>query len=220
MGSTREHSLTGDRPLAREEIERLLDRFEAGQIGREDLLGALASTDASASVGDVERQGSTLRGRARSINHVNIFVADLARSVTFYRELGLPFQLRPIRSGQGRAAYALDFEDGSFISLIVPDNPADVGKIDHFCIGLSDVDAAVDREGLRRAGIASVPLEWPGVSSAVASELDGARSPSLGFVRDPDGVLVQLADASYRFDCPNGIGFPPCAPVPAAAPGA
>jgi hypothetical protein len=34
------------------------------------------------------------------------------------------------------------------------------------------------------------------------------------FVRDPDGINVQISDAKEAFACPNGIGNPPCEVTP------
>ena len=50
--------------------------------------------------------------RARSLNHVNVGVADVARSEAFYRHLlGLPARRYIVGD-----AYALDFPDGGLIS--------------------------------------------------------------------------------------------------------
>ena len=89
-------------------FDTLLAQYEDGRLTRRQLLGAMAAIAvpavASAQPGHL---------RARSLNHVNVGVSDLARSATFYRELlGLP-QRRYIVGD----AYALDFPDGGLISL-------------------------------------------------------------------------------------------------------
>ena len=51
--------------------------------------------------------------KARSLNHLNVRVADVARSEAFYRQVfGLP-SVRPVVG----TAFALDFPSGGFISL-------------------------------------------------------------------------------------------------------
>ena len=176
----------------------LLTAYEKGKLTRRQLLASLvvASTTLSAQV-----SSSPLRGRARNINHINVRVSNLPRSAAFYAKLGLPSTLRPIIPPIGQAAYALDFQDGSLLSLIQTPESDRVGTIDHFCIGLDNFDRQRDTEAIRAAGI-DVP----------AAPLDAPESEWL-FVRDPDGVSVQISDAKQIYECPAGIGNPPCAPV-------
>lgn len=179
-------------------FDHLLTAYEKGKLTRRQLLAALVMTSTAVSA---QQSSSPLSGRARNINHINVRVSNLPRSAAFYAKLGLPTTLRPIIPPIGQAAYALDFQDGSLLSLIQTPETERVGTIDHFCIGLDDFDRQRDAEAIRASGI-DVP----------DSPLDAPESEWF-FVRDPDGTSVQISDAKQIYACPSGIGNPPCAPV-------
>ncbi len=181
--------------------DQLLTAYEEGKLTRRQLLSALVLVRMSTS-GSTEQTVSPLQGRASIFHHVNIFVSNLPRSAAFYQKLGLPLTLRPIDPVPGTAAYALDFDNGSFLSLIQTSDPERVGTIDHFCVGIDNFDFARDTAAIRAAGIDPI-------------EVDRIE---LLHMYDPDGIGVQMADAKNTLDCPNGIGFPPCAPVPGQEP--
>ena len=97
------------------------------------------------------------RVRARSLNHVNIGVSDVARSETFYRELlGLPSRRYILCD-----AYALDFPDGGLISLwpvegsncSLAAGSTVAGKIDHFGVGIDNSNAQRVASELEATGI-------------------------------------------------------------------
>ena len=112
-------------------IEALLDTYERGTVSRREV-----SRDGR------ERQSQSGVLRGVNINHVNLQVSNLDRSVEFYREL---FSLPPKREIPGRP-YALDLADGlSFLS--VPQREP-TGVIDHFCVAVEDFRA---RAGSERA---------------------------------------------------------------------
>ena len=143
------------------------------------------------------RQSTTgLQGRASLIHHLNLFVLNLPRSLAFYEKLGMPSTLRPIYPAPVGAAYAVDFTDGSFLSLTQTSDPERVG-IDHFSIGIDNFDYARDTAAIRAAGIDPTEVD----------QID------LLHMRDPDGISVQMADATNTIGCPNGIGLSPCEPV-------
>ena len=182
-------------------VDQLLTAYETGKLSRRQLLSALvlAGTSTSASAqGNV----SPLQGRASMFHHVNVFVSNLPRSAAFYQKLGLPSTLRPIYPAPGEAAYGLDFNNGSFLSLIQTSDPERVGTIDHFSIGIDNFDVERDTAAIREAGIDPI----------VVDRID------LLHMTDPDGIGVQMADTNNTIDCPNGIGVPPCEPVPGQEP--
>ncbi len=123
--------------------------------------------------------------QARSFNHLNIRVSDVARSEAFYRRvLGLP-AVRPVVG----AAFALDFPGGGFISLCPVSVPScgvkpnsRLGDIDHFGIGIDTFDAGRIESTLKAAGL-------NGVRNATTSV----------FVADPDGVIIQLSAAGQSY---------------------
>ena len=170
-----------------ESFDNLLTQYETGTMTRRDLLTAVAVLAAP-----MTARAQTGAVRARALSHVNVGVADVSRSETFYRDLlGLPARRYIVGD-----AYALDFPDGGLISLCpvaggncsLTATDATAGEIDHFGIGIENFDAArvaseldaAGFEGVRRAGSTSV------------------------LVPDPDGVIVQLSSTTERFE-----GTPP-----------
>ena len=170
-----------------ESFDNLLAQYENGTLSRRQLLVAMAMlsvpTTSRAQPGAV---------RARSLNHVNVGVADVDRSEAFYRRL-LGFPPRHYIVG---GAYALDFPDGGLISLCPTQGgncsliAADAvpGQIDHFGVGIENFNAERVAGELEAAGV-------EGVRQA---------GPTSVLVPDPDGVIVQLSSPTERFE-----GTPP-----------
>ena len=171
----------------RESFDSLLKQYEDGKLTRRQVLGAITALAVPIRAG-----AQPGRFRARSLNHVNIGVTDVAQSEAFYSTLlGVPARRYIVGD-----AYALDFPDGGLISLCPTQGgncsltAADAvpGQIDHFGVGSRKFDAervaseleAAGVEGVRRAGSTSV------------------------LVPDPDGVIVQLSSPTERFE-----GTPP-----------
>ena len=165
-----------------ESIDDLLGQYEHGRLTRRELLAAIALLFAAPSPSPAQ-DGLF---KARSFNHLNIRVADTARSEAFYRKvLGLPAN-RPVVG----AAFAIDFPDGGFISLC-PLSVASCGlkpngrpgDIDHFGVGIENFDAARVESQLKAAGLQQVR--------------NGGTSV---FVADPDGTMIQISAASETYD--------------------
>ena len=186
---------------ATKDMDQLLTSYEKGTLTRRELLSALALVGTSMSA-SAQPTVSPLQGRASMFHHVNIFVSNLPRSAAFYQKLGLPSTLRPIYPAPGGAAYGLDFNNGSFLSLIQTADPERVGTIDHFSIGIDNFDYERDTAAIKAAGI-------------TPAEVDRIE---LLHMTDPDGIAVQMTDTTNTIDCPRGIGMPPCEPVPGQAP--
>ena len=92
----------------RDTFDTLLKQYEDGKLNRRQVLGAFTAMALPAGA-----RAQTNRVRARSLQHVNVGVADLDRSEAFYRNLlGLPARRYIVGD-----AYALDFPDGGLISL-------------------------------------------------------------------------------------------------------
>ncbi len=187
---------------ATKDMDQLLTSYEKGTLTRRELLSALALVGTSMSA-SAQPTVSPLQGRASMFHHVNLFVSNLPRSAAFYQKLGLPSTLRPIYPTPGGAAYGLDFNNGSFLSLIQTGDPELVGTIDHFSIGIDNFDYERDTAAIKAAGI-------------TPAEVDRIE---LLHMTDPDGIAVQMADTTNTIDCPRGIGMPPCEPIPGQAPG-
>ncbi len=150
-------------------MDTLLATYEKGKLTRRQLLQGLAVVAAP-----VERQAGAGVLRGRNLNHVNLQVADVDRSVAFYRRL---FSLPPRRLIPGRPD-VVDLPDGDFIALARSDEP---GVINHFDVGVDDFRPEPVGEALRGAGLDR-----------------GLRvGPDFVMVEDPDGVRVQISTPDW-----------------------
>jgi catechol 2,3-dioxygenase-like lactoylglutathione lyase family enzyme len=179
-------------------VDHLLKAYERGKLTRRQLLASLVAAGASAPSVSAQDSTSLLRGRASRNQHTNLFVSNIRQTVEFYTKLGMPNTVRPMYPRAGEAAYALDFTNGSFLSLIQTNDKNRVGRIDHFCIGIDNFDFTKDVAAIRAAGIKVTEAEF-----------------NLIHMTDPDGIGVQMTDAKNNLDCPKGIGYPPCSPLSA-----
>lgn len=161
----------------RDFVGNILSQFESGRLTRRQAIGAITALAASPAIGAAQA-----RSKARSINHVNLIVSDVARSEAFYRTLlGVP----PSRNIPP-AAHAVDFPEGGFLSLCPLDGGCFAGdpvpgRIDHFGIGVDDFDAQRISRELQAAGVDGVQVTGPSVVA-----------------RDPDGVVIQLSSADWN----------------------
>ena len=194
-------------------IDRIFDAYEEGRLSRRDVLGAIASFVALGSAGacasdapartaeaetpplDYPKPVLRTRGEGRThLNHVNLRVADLDRSSSFYqRFFGLGLVDTP-------TYHALDTGEGTFISLQTkadidleafrtapearewartPNEPP--GIIEHFCLEVDGFDLEQTKAELLEEGHEAV---------VIADNL---------LTADPDGVLLQIVDSGTVF---------------------
>lgn len=153
-------------------FDRLLSRYENGQITRRELLGALAAAVIAPSAsGAVE----PAVGEVKQLNHATMFVHDVAKSVEFYQRLfGMPVLTRQdpginLRAGNG------------FLGIYPAQNRP--SAIDHVCFGLEKFDA----EGVQRK------LTDIGVKATIRLRGDTKEV----YFTDPDDVRIQLQDVRY-----------------------
>lgn len=182
------------------DVDQLLTAYEKGTLTRRQLLTTLVLAGAG-STASAQQSASPLSGRASRVQHTNLFVSNIRQTVEFYSKLGMPSTVRPMYPRAGEAAYALDFTNGSFLSLIQTSDPKRLGRVDHFCIGIDNFDWEKDTAAIRAAGINPTEAEF-----------------NLLHITDPDGIGVQITDAKNNLDCPRGIGYPPCSPLSAPRP--
>src|SRR5215831_8034535 len=110
--------------------------------------------------------------RPVGLNHVTLQVANLERATKFYESLFGPFFDQRARSTTFRLGMGL-------LALINYDvNPVGV---DHFCVSVEGYEPDAVSEKLKQNGIPSQRL----------------YQPNQVFVRDPDGILVQLTGPDY-----------------------
>ena len=153
-------------------VESLLTGYESGRLSRRELvlsLTALAATPLTS-----RAQSDVLK--AQTLNHVSLIVSDLERSVAFYQRLfGLPVKSRQtggVNLGVGDA----------FVGIYQAQSDGEP-HINHFCFGLPNFDPERTVAALGAAGV-------PGESRV----RDGV--PQV-YCADPDGLRVQLQDASF-----------------------
>jgi catechol 2,3-dioxygenase-like lactoylglutathione lyase family enzyme len=165
-----------------DELERLVAMYDGGHLNRRQLLQGLLGLGLGTGLASTRDDASATGGvrkplfRAHTINHVTIQTADLARSKAFYQSLtGLAVR------AEDRDSCEFRLEHG-FLGLYALEAGQRAGY-DHFCLGVDDFDA-------------------PRAMTALESAMPDAQ-PSLEFgnqvyLRDPDGVRVQLADVKYK----------------------
>ena len=151
------------------EMDTLLASYEHGWLSRRELLQALAVVAVP-----VRSQSSDGVLRGRNLNHVNLQVSDVDRSVDFYRRL---FSLPPKRAITNRP-FVVDLDDGSFISLQASDRP---GVIDHFDVGVDEFSPEPVSAALQRAGFDKGLI----------------TGPDFVIVDDPDGIRVQISTVDW-----------------------
>jgi catechol 2,3-dioxygenase-like lactoylglutathione lyase family enzyme len=164
------------------ELERLITMYDRGHLNRRQLLHGLlgaglatsmVSCRSEALATDAQRQPLF---RAHTINHVTIHTADVARSKAFYQTLaGLPVR------AEDKDFCEFRLEHG-FLGLYALE-AGDRAGYDHFCLGVDEFDAQRALAALKSA----VPEAQPSLESG-----------DQVYLRDPDGVRVQLADVKYK----------------------
>jgi catechol 2,3-dioxygenase-like lactoylglutathione lyase family enzyme len=156
--------------------------YDGGQLSRRQLFQGLLGLGLGASLVST-RSGVLAAGgrreplfRTHTINHVTIQTADVSRAKTFYQSL----------TGLAVRAEDKDFcefrlEHG-FLGLYALEAGERAG-FDHFCFGVEDYDAQRAFATLTSAMPEAQPTLEPGDQV---------------YLRDPDGVRVQIADVTYK----------------------
>ncbi|MGE4242370.1 VOC family protein [Ramlibacter sp.] len=115
---------------------------------------------------------------ALSLDHYNVYCKDLAASVHFYeRYVGLRIGDRPPLPFPGAWLYA---DDKAVLHLIAESGRQDEGSgaIDHVSINCSGIRSAIDR-----IKADNLPVDVRLVPGMQLQQV---------FIRDPDGVLIEL----------------------------
>jgi len=162
------------------DLDRVLDAYDSGALGRRELLMSLAGMLflSSAKAAPSLTPGTPLF-HGSTINHVTLYVSDVRRSRAFYTVLlGLPIR--------DEGVDFCEFRCGSgFLGLYAKGGaqPPRTG-IDHFCIGVEGLDVKKAFQTLKQA----LPSAAPELT----------EKDTQVYVRDPDGILVQLCDVNYK----------------------
>lgn len=160
------------------ELESVLNRYEAGQLSRRDLLGALVAMTLPTLP---TRQSAPAIGAVTQLNHATLFVSDVAKSQEFYQRLfGMPILTRQgagvnLRAGAG------------FIGLY-PAAGRGAPRIHHVCLAIDRFDA----------GAVLPKLSALGLNAEIVQRGDTEEL----YFSDPDGIDIQIQDTRYR----GGVG--------------
>ena len=172
-------------------IEQLVKRYEGGGLTRRELVLALSAlvvaSRSTAGPAAPPAQAAAAPIPVTTLNHITLTVADVQRSVEFYqRVLGLPLVTTQgnERDWNAAAVPVLGIGEGpQFIAFSRGDRP----HINHYCLGMDGFDSAdiVNR------------LAEHGIEARVRMRADSDPPAEELMFSDPDGIAVQLQDASY-----------------------
>jgi catechol 2,3-dioxygenase-like lactoylglutathione lyase family enzyme len=173
-----------------EAIDRLIRAYESGAFTRRQLVSALAALGLAGRSGAAEPDPGPRRSAVR-INHINLRVSDLRRSVDFYEKVfGPGFRQFP-------TMLPYDLGGGSMVPYMSVQNDKDV-----------TTEGRLQYEKEWHRSLTTKPGTW----EHIAFEVDGLdadrtlaalraagseASLSGGFIwtHDPDGALIQIVDA-------------------------
>jgi catechol 2,3-dioxygenase-like lactoylglutathione lyase family enzyme len=125
-----------------------------------------------------------------TLNHFTLTVSDVQRSVDFYQQVfGMRMQFMQATEADWKKPVVpvLGIEKGPQFLAFSRGGAAGVGRIDHFCLGMPDFQSARVVKILADRGI-KANVRMRADSEPPAEELMFA---------DPDGIRVQIQDASY-----------------------
>src|SRR5258705_2852952 len=153
-------------------IEKMLYDYEKGSVSRRDFIQSVAMITATPAL-FAQHNKPILQGK--TLNHVTLYVSDVARSKKFYQEL---------------LALPVKTEDNDYCDLSLGDSFLGIYKdegsnprSDHFCIGIESYDAQSVFEKLQK--------EFPGSKPTLENE-------DQVYFRDPDNIHVQLSAINYK----------------------
>jgi catechol 2,3-dioxygenase-like lactoylglutathione lyase family enzyme len=165
-----------------DELERLIAMYDGGHLDRRQLLRGLLGlglgTGAISSRSGLPMTSAQRKPlfRTQTINHVTIRTADVARSKAFYQSLtGLAVRDEDKDFCEFRLTHG-------FLGLYALEAGQHAGY-DHFCLGVDGFDA---------------PRALAVLESAMPEAQPTLETGDQIYLRDPDGVRVQLADVKYK----------------------
>jgi catechol 2,3-dioxygenase-like lactoylglutathione lyase family enzyme len=156
-------------------LDRLLNDYDRGRIGRRELLTALAGFIAAASRTATVDAAPAL-GPVTQLNHVSIFVPDVQQSKQFYQDV---FGLAVLTTQDP----GVNLSTGAGFLGIYPAPSGQKASINHLCVAVDRFDADAVLKTLTDRGIqARIRLRGD------TKEL---------YMTDPDGISVQIQDSNY-----------------------
>src|ERR1700733_7961695 len=130
-------------------IANVLTRFENGSLTRRDLARSLAILAASGTAAVAQEEGDF---KSADIDHVSIQVADLQRSIDFYKKM---FGFTMVSQDQPRGIVRL----GNARTLVSFNRQSPAGIVDHFAIGVPHFSKESAARYLMQHG--ATPLDDP-----------------------------------------------------------
>jgi hypothetical protein len=146
-------------------IEDVLDQYETGGISRRMLVTALAALGAGS-----QAVADDALIRPAALDHVQLNVANLDKSVEFYSRL-FGQKSQPLARGA-----KLDLGSGMYLSLM-PAGGKPIG-IDHYCLRVNGYQAPAAEKRMAAAGVT--------IADA------GKNATSASMITDADGIRVQI----------------------------
>ena len=120
--------------------------------------------------------------RIQAVDHLVLVVADVERSVAWYRDV-LGLQVLRYDEWKARQVFfpSVRVDDHTIIDLVAGDRGSGRGNLDHFCLVIDETDLTALRDSGRFDVVEGPVTRW------------GARGDGLSlYVRDPDGTVVEL----------------------------
>jgi catechol 2,3-dioxygenase-like lactoylglutathione lyase family enzyme len=149
-------------------ISNLVSRFENGSLSRRDLVQGLAMLAASGTAAAAAAQ-ENIDFKAANIDHVSLHVADLQRSIDFYRRM---FGFSVVSEDRPQGIVRL----GNSKVLVSINHGSPAGMIDHFAIGVPRLTRESGERYLTQRGATPLQGDYAGLH-----------------VKDPDGISVQIS---------------------------
>lgn len=122
-----------------------------------------------------------------SLNHIAVYVTDLAKSTGFYKDIvGLDTIPEPFHDG--RHTWFSVGPKAHLHLISGATRAAEHDKNGHLCFTVQSVD-----QFIKKLEAAQVPYEdWAGKSSSVTLRVDGVKQI---YFKDPDGYWLEINDA-------------------------
>jgi catechol 2,3-dioxygenase-like lactoylglutathione lyase family enzyme len=147
-------------------ISNRVSRFENGSLSRRDLVRGLAMLAAS---GTAAAAQENIDFKTATIDHVSLHVADLQRSIDFYRRI---FGFSVVSEDRPQEIVRL----GNSKVLVSLNHGSPAGIIDHFAIGVPRLTRESAERYLTQRGATPLQGDYAGLH-----------------VKDPDGISVQIS---------------------------
>jgi catechol 2,3-dioxygenase-like lactoylglutathione lyase family enzyme len=166
-----------------EQIEALVDAYEARKLSRRELVAALAAIALPATAAAALPQTPSISpvAQGRSLNHASLAVSDVAAAADFYqRLLGLNVVSRP-----GNGGINLGLGDG-FLGVYKLASP---GTVNHICIGVADYDPERIAARLKDMGVTATIDRNPANRTSGGDQV---------YFNGPDNCRVQLGPHGYQ----------------------